>query len=82
MDDDPEWGPFDGVFYTRGSFSKGKPPCFFDALGAKNEIVKLSFGLSECQIAKSSNEIASDKFINITVIVQVGDVHYSVKGGN
>jgi hypothetical protein len=24
MEDDPEFGPFDGVFYTRGSFAAAK----------------------------------------------------------
>jgi len=24
MEDDPQFGPFDGVFYTRGSFSSAK----------------------------------------------------------
>jgi hypothetical protein len=43
MEDVPEFGAFDGIFYTRGSFLTAKPPCFFDAKGTKNEKVQLTF---------------------------------------
>ena len=25
--------PFEGIFYTRGSYKSAKPPCYFDATG-------------------------------------------------
>jgi hypothetical protein len=50
-----EFGNFDGVVYTRGSFSSAKPPCYYDATGADNEKVKLEFQPTECHLEKGKN---------------------------
>ena len=39
-----------------------RPPCFFDAQGSKNEIVKLKFGRSECRNSKYGQ--------NLTTLIQ------------
>jgi len=54
MDTD-EFGNFDGVIYTRGSFSSAKPPCFYDAKGNDGENVKLEFKINECQLEKGKH---------------------------
>ncbi len=44
---------FDGVFYTRGSYSEAKPPCYLDADGGTT--IKLKFGLNECKTKTSKD---------------------------
>ena len=35
--------PFDGVFYTRGSYKQGKPPCYFHGDGSTMATLKIPF---------------------------------------
>ena len=55
--------PFDGVFYTRGSYKQGKPPCYFHGDGSTMATLKIPY--DECKTAKKGGNYTN------TVILQV-----------
>ena len=52
---------FTGVIYTRGSFYKGKAPCFMEGRGARSLTMK--FPLGQCQTLQDG-----DLFSNVVVV--------------
>ena len=59
--------PFEGIFYTRGSYKSGKPPCYFDATG--DESAKLEIPLDKCKNKRDKEGSG----VSNTVIVQHDD---------
>ena len=50
---------FDGVFYTRGSYSEAKQPCYLDAVGGTTE-AELRIPYGECK-TKSEGDLGNKK---------------------
>merc|ERR1711971_699363 len=61
---------YDGVVYTRGSYSMGKGPCFYDAKGTPNEELSLEWSFDECKTKKRKD----GKLMSNVVIVQQDDM--------
>jgi len=61
---------YDGVVYTRGSYSMGKRPCFYDAKGYVNEELSLEWSFDECKTKKRKD----GKLMSNVVIVQQDDM--------
>lgn len=61
---------YDGVIYTRGSYSMGKGPCFYDAKGYANEELSLEWSFDECK----TEERKDGRIHENTVIVQQDDM--------
>ena len=55
--------PFDGVFYTRGSYKQGKPPCYFHGDGSTLANLKIPY--DGCKTVKKDGNYTN------TVILQV-----------
>lgn len=61
---------YDGVVYTRGSYSMGKRPCFYDAKGYVNEELSLEWSFDECK----TEERKDGRIHENVVIVQQDDM--------
>ncbi len=60
--------PFEGIFYTRGSYKSAKPPCYFDATGDRLASLKIPLE-GKCKNKKD----AETGEVKNTVIVQHDD---------
>ena len=59
--------PFEGIFYTRGSYKSAKPPCYFDATGDTSATLEIP--LDACKNKRDGKGAAASN----TVIVQHDD---------
>merc|ERR1712172_150963 len=67
---------YDGVVYTRGSYSMGKRPCFYDAKGYVNEELSLEWSFDECKTAERKDGRIHE---NVVIVQQDDMLIYPVK---